>query len=76
VLDRSIFNGIDADGTLGEGVFHTGAASADGGDRVIYDPVTGKIFYDADGSGAVAAVLFAQVNAGTLLTHSDFTAVA
>jgi hypothetical protein len=33
---------------------------------------TGRIYYDADGNGAGAQVLFAQVNAGLALTNADF----
>ncbi len=33
---------------------------------------TGKIYYDADGNGGGAQVLFAQVTAGTALTNADF----
>ena len=74
MLDRTIFSGIGADGTLALGAFVTGAAAADAADRIVYDSATGKIFYDADGNGAGAAVLFAQVAAGTALTNLDFVA--
>lgn len=35
-------------------------------------PPEQKIFYDSDGTGAAAALLFATVSAGTALTHADF----
>lgn len=44
----------------------------DPSDRIIYDQAGGKIFYDADGSGATAAILFATVSPGTVLTSADF----
>lgn len=72
-LDRSIFSGIAADGTLSSDAFRAGTAALDADDRIIYDQSTGKIFYDADGSGGIAAVLFAQVNANTALTNADFS---
>ena len=50
--------------------------AADLDDRIIYDSVTGNIYYDADGNGAGTAVLFAQVAAGTALTNADFLIVA
>ena len=34
----------------------------------------GNIFYDADGIGGVAQILFATVTAGTALTNADFNA--
>ena len=44
----------------------------DANDRIIYDQLNGKIFYDADGSGAIKAILFATVDPGTALTPADF----
>jgi Ca2+-binding RTX toxin-like protein len=72
-LDRSVFSAI-GEGTLAEGAFVAGTAAADADDRIVYDSATGKIFYDADGSGEGAALLFAQVTAGTALTNLDFEA--
>jgi len=73
-LDRDVFTGISANGTLSAGAFRLGTAAADSSDRILYDQATGKIFYDADGAGGAAAVLFAQVGAGTTLTNADFSA--
>jgi Ca2+-binding RTX toxin-like protein len=72
MLSRAIFAAIGSDGTLAAGAFVTGAAAADAADRIVYDSASGKIFYDADGNGAGAAVLFAQVAIGTALTNLDF----
>ena len=74
MLDRTVFSAIGANGTLSSSAFHTGTAAHDADDRIIYDSASGKIFYDADGSGAGAAVLFAQVGPGTALTNLDFEA--
>jgi Ca2+-binding RTX toxin-like protein len=76
VLDRSVFNGISQNGTLSAAAYYNGTMAHDLDDRVIYDQSTGRIFYDADGAGSVAAVLFAQITAGTALTNADFFAVA
>jgi serralysin len=75
LLDRSVFAAIAADGTLAASAFHAGTAAQDAGDRIVYDAATGRIFYDADGSGAAAAILFATVAAGTSLTFADFNIV-
>ena len=72
-LDRSVFSAI-GEGTLAEGAFVAGTAAADADDRILYDSATNKIFYDADGSGEGAALLFAQVTVGTALTNLDFEA--
>ncbi len=71
-LHRSVFMRAGANGALAAAAFHKGTASHDAGDRILYDIATGRIFYDADGTGAGAAVLFATVDAGTALSHADF----
>ena len=71
-LDRDIFTSITVDGTLAAGAFHAGTAAADADDRIVYNAATGEIFYDADGVGGAAQILFATVNAGTALTNADF----
>ena len=73
-LARYTFTAISNVGTLSASAFVQGRAAADANDRILYDQASGEIFYDADGSGAAAAVLFATVTAGTALTHADFYA--
>jgi Ca2+-binding RTX toxin-like protein len=74
-LDNDVFTAAGAIGTLSAGAFRAGVAAQDADDRIIYDSATGKIYYDADGNGAGAQVLFAQVNAGLALTNGDFSIV-
>jgi len=69
-LDRSVF-AVNS-GALKADAFTGGTAAADSNDRIVYDSASGDIWYDADGSGAGAAVLFATVTAGTMLTSADF----
>lgn len=71
-LDRDIFTGFAANGTLDAAAFRAGTAAADADDRILYDAATGEIRYDPDGAGGAAAVLFATVAAGTALTNADF----
>lgn len=73
-LDRSDFTRITANGTLNADAFHTGSAAADAEDRIIYNEATGQLFYDSDGTGAAAAVLFANVGTDVPLTNADFIA--
>ncbi len=73
-LDRDVFSGIGANGTLGAAAFRAGTAALDASDRILYDQPTGRIFYDADGAGGAAAILFATVADGTALTRLDFSA--
>lgn len=74
-LDDAAFTGIGATGVLASGAFVVGAAAADSGDRVVYNKTTGQLYFDADGSGAGAGVLFATVAAGTALTAADFLVI-
>lgn len=41
-------------------------------DRIIYEKDTGELYYDADGTGNVRAVLFAKLETNLDLTHQDF----
>lgn len=44
--------------------------------RLVYNQSTGQLFFDADGNGAGAAVLFALVVPGTALTTASFEVIA
>ena len=52
--------------------FHIGSKAADAKDHVIYDKGTGKLFYDADGTGAKAQVQIAQLTKNLKMTYADF----
>jgi len=71
-LNRAIFTGIAANGTLAAGAFRASTAAVDADDRILYDSATGQIFYDSDGVGGVAAILFATVTPATVLSNADF----
>ena len=49
-----------------------GAVAHDSNDFIIYDSTTGKLSYDADGSGAGAPVIFAQLPTGLDLSNGHF----
>ena len=73
-LDASIFN--LALGTLSADAFTFGSSAADASDRIIYDAATGSLFYDVDGNGIAASIMFAILeNKPTNLTYSDFVVV-
>ena len=75
VLDDAVFAGVGSLGALGASAFHTGAAAADAGDRIVYNSATGQLFFDADGAGGGAAVQFATLQAGLALSASDFQVI-
>ena len=71
-LDDDIFTTI-APGPLSSAAFHKGTAAADADDRIIYDKASGALYYDPDGTGALAQTQFARFDGGTKLKASDFT---
>ena len=75
-LDQTIFAQLTTLGTLAASAFHVGSSAHDLSDRIIYNSATGNIYYDADGIGPGAQVLFANVSAGAALTNADFFIVA
>jgi Ca2+-binding RTX toxin-like protein len=74
-LDDAIFTGIGAPGAFNAAAFVTGSAAADLNDRIVYNGTTGQLFYDADGSGAGARVLFATLDGHPPLSAGDFTVI-
>jgi Ca2+-binding RTX toxin-like protein len=62
-LDPGVFTGLP-DGALPASAIALGAAAADADDRVIYNPATGALLWDADGTGATAALQFAALPTG------------
>ncbi len=71
-LAQTIFAGIGA--TLDASEFQIGMADS-ATDRIIYNNVTGQLFYDSNGNGAGGMTLFATVTAGTVLDIGDFVMV-
>jgi VCBS repeat-containing protein len=72
VLAQSIFADIGA--TLDASEFQVGMADA-ATDRIIYNNVTGQLFYDSNGNVTGGMTLFATVTAGTVLDVDDFLMV-
>ena len=75
-LDDALFAGVGTAGSPIAAAFKLDGSAVDANDKIIYDQATGALYYDADGSGTgSAAVQFAQLNAGTVLTLSDFNII-
>ena len=74
VLDHSVFATL-APGALAASAFVVDGGAADAGDRLIYDQNNGLLYFDADGTGAGAQMLFARVEPGLVLNASDFMIV-
>jgi Ca2+-binding RTX toxin-like protein len=72
-LDSSVFAGLEA-GALDATEFlsnDTGIAET-AEQHIIYDNVSGNLYFDSDGSGAAESVLFATLSAGLVLDENDF----
>lgn len=66
--------GLDK-GALDASVFHIGSTAADAADRILYNTATGALLFDADGSGAGAAVQIASLGTGLALTAADILVI-
>jgi Ca2+-binding RTX toxin-like protein len=59
-------------GALPAGAFVTGTAAMDADDRIIFDPATGALLFDPDGTGSAAAQQFAVLSHPFSLDASFF----
>ena len=75
-LSTTIFTGINI-GALNAADFVNSATgiAQDATDHILYNSNTGAFYYDADGSGAGAAIQFATLTGAPTLLASDFTIV-
>jgi hypothetical protein len=71
-LDDTAFEGIGVAGVLGAARFVIAAAAADALDRIIYEKATGKLYFDADGTGIKAKVHFATLAPNAVVGADDF----
>jgi len=81
-LDNAIFTKLGAGSLsspdrISSSWFEAGsnAKADDSNDYIIYNKTTGVISYDADGNGSGAAVPFAQLAPGTVISYADFFVV-
>jgi serralysin len=78
-LDDAVHAGIGAAGNWGasDGRFWASSAGTahDATDRVVYNTTTGALYYDADGSGAGAAVLVATLQGAPTLSATDISVI-
>jgi Ca2+-binding RTX toxin-like protein len=76
VLSKAVFTALGTAGApLSAAEFFAGAGAtsgADASDRVIFNTTTRSLYYDADGSGAGASILFADVAGAAVLSAGSF----
>lgn len=73
-LDSRVFRGLEK-GKLIPGSFVIGSEPNDASDHIIYDPGTGSLSFDIDGTGNVAPILFAILKPNTIIRSHDFLVV-
>ena len=72
-LSPAIFRELGFSGAPStDAFFHAGSAAHDATDRIVYDQSNGALSYDADGSGALAAMQFALLSSAPTLLYTDF----
>ena len=76
-LENAIFAKLTATGLLNSANFvsTTDGKAKDSNDYIVYNKTNGQLFYDADGNGSGASVLFAVVENKANLTNADFTVI-
>ena len=75
-LSPSIFTELGFTGMPSSGAFFfAGGESHDADDRILYDQSNGALYYDADGTGALATMMFAVISTKPVLLLSDFLVV-
>jgi Ca2+-binding RTX toxin-like protein len=70
-LQKELFLGL-TDGTLEATGFAVDFDHLSAATRLIYESTTGRLFFDADGTGGRSAGHFATLAANLALTHTDF----
>ncbi|MDP2902510.1 MAG: proprotein convertase P-domain-containing protein, partial [Methylovulum sp.] len=74
-LENQIFIKLTVTGVLNPSQFVKGANALDANDYVIYNPATGAVTYDSDGSGAGQGVQIALLGVNLALTNADFVVI-
>jgi Ca2+-binding RTX toxin-like protein len=72
LLHSNVFSALST-GALAPSALVFGGAATDGDDRIIYDQTTGQLFYDADGTGAAAQILFAELEDKAMIAADMFS---
>lgn len=74
-FENSVFTALTTPGALAADQFRIGTTALDANDFIIYSTVTGKLLYDADGSGAGIAKQIAIVGVGLSMTNADIVVI-
>ena len=75
LLENRVFTAFATTGILDWGAFNVGTAATQSDDRIVYDPGSGRLWYDVDGVGGSDQILFATLPKRLSLTAGDFIVV-
>ena len=70
-IKASLLGGGMSAGVLAAADFATGTAAGDASDRFIFDQASGRLWFDADGTGALAQQLMAAFEQNALVAADD-----
>jgi subtilisin-like proprotein convertase family protein len=77
VVSAAGFGGqLVASGAIAANQFVIGTAATTSSQKFIYDKTFGSLYFDADGTGAIAKIQFAKLSSGLSLTNADILVVA
>ncbi|MDP2902348.1 MAG: calcium-binding protein, partial [Methylovulum sp.] len=74
-LENQIFTKLTVPGVLDASQFVKGQNALDPNDVVIYNPTTGTVTYDSDGSGAGFGIQIAMLGVNLAITNADFSVI-
>ncbi|MXQ12846.1 hypothetical protein [Microvirga makkahensis] len=75
-LARTYFSKIATKrGTLKSAEFWKGKKAHDSNDHIIYDPGTGALYHDPDGTGSASAITFATIGKNLKMSAAEFAIV-
>ena len=74
VLDDAIINGLSL-GAVPSAAFVKGTHATSPSHRIIYNPATGNLFFDQDGSGGANQLIFATVGTNLDIQSSDIIVI-
>ncbi len=74
-LDNAIFTQLLLDGALDPNAFVIGPAATTDAHRIVYNGMNGELYYDSDGVGGQAAMLFAVLKTAPALDSTDFLVI-
>jgi Ca2+-binding RTX toxin-like protein len=74
-MENSVFTTLGAAGALNPNFFKLGAAATDADDHIVYNNLTGALFYDSNGNAAGGSTQFATLTTKPILSAGDFVVI-